>query len=64
MAQCAMCPNQLNADDPDVYEEVTSWVGGPKKDGAVLRQHTGNFAHGDCVRKKQEGQAPGQEPLF
>ena len=64
MPQCALCPNQVSSSDEDAFQEVVSWVHGPKADGAVLRSHTGRVAHADCVRKKQEGQAPGQETLF
>lgn len=61
---CAFCPREIDPDGEDIYREVQSWVHGPKLDGPVLREQTGRIAHGDCIRKLIEGQAPDQEMLI
>jgi hypothetical protein len=64
MKSCFFCGDPVNQDAPDLFQEVSEWVSGPKKHGAVLREYTGNVAHGECVEKLKAGQAPDQEPLF
>lgn len=60
---CAFCGHRANKDDPELYREVVSWVHGPKLDGPVLRQQTGNVAHKVCMEKVIRGQAPDQPEM-
>lgn len=61
---CPFCGNPVQSDDPDTWKEVSSWVGGPKKDSSTLRKDTGRYAHGACIHKLKLGQAPDQEDIF
>ena len=62
---CALgCGRVVNIDSPDSWKQVIGYVGGLKKDSMRLREDTGNFAHGDCVQRIMDGQAPDQESLF
>lgn len=58
------CGKHLDREDPDNYRQVVSWVHGPKLDGPVLREQTGNMAHSECVQDAINGLAPDQEKLF
>lgn len=63
--QCKLCDKEITEEQrPDAYEEITAWVSGPKKDGAVLRTHTGNNAHAECIQAEMAGVTPGQASLF
>lgn len=64
MEDCMFCHEPANPDNPDTYHEVTEFVHGEKKHGAVLRDYTGRIAHKDCVDKLKQGQAVDQPPLF
>jgi len=64
MSRCAFCPEPLDADDTTIYHEVKSWVTGPKLDGPVLREQTGQLAHKSCIQALIAGQAPDQPLLF
>jgi hypothetical protein len=61
---CPFCGNPVQPDDLDTWKEVSSWVGGPKKDSSTLRKDTGRYAHGACIHKLKLGQAPDQEDIF
>lgn len=61
---CELCRESINADDPDNWRQVTSWVHGPKLQSPKLREQTGRLAHALCVTKVLNGQAPDQEELF
>lgn len=61
---CTFCPDPVDETGEDVYREARSWVTGPKLDHPVLREQTGRVAHGDCIRKLIQGQAPDQEPMI
>lgn len=60
---CALCKKMIPKDDPDVYEEITTWV----KDHPLASERvrrTGVHAHGACVRgEKPRVEVPGQEAL-
>ena len=64
IAECHVCGQQVDVDDHENYREVRSWVNGPKLDGPVLREQTGQYAHKACIMKLINGQAPDQEELF
>ncbi len=63
---CPLCRELVHHadDDPTVWKRVTGWVGGPKKDSMRLRDDTGEFAHDECIKRVQRGQAPDQADLF
>jgi hypothetical protein len=54
----------VNTDADENYRQVTVWVNGPKRDGAVLREETGAVAHKHCVDLMKAGQSPDQTELF
>ncbi len=64
MADCVACDLPVDLDADDTHYETTVWVKGPKRDGAVLREYTGRFMHGECVIMITNGVAPGTEPMF
>ena len=64
MKRCPLCKRAVDPHDPDTWKEITSWVGGPKKDSPKLRKDTGRYAHSHCVIGVQEGHAPEQAGLF
>lgn len=61
---CIFCGGPVNPHDQSAWKEVKGLVGGPKKDSMRLREDTGRYAHGPCVKKAMAGQAPDQEDLF
>lgn len=62
-SRCCFCNRSVEADDPDTFREVISWVSGPKLDSPVLRTQTGQLACRPCIEMMKEGQAPDQETL-
>lgn len=64
MSRCAFCGNEVDASLADNYTQVSVWVNGPKRDGAVLREETGKHAHKHCVDLIKAGQSPDQTELF
>jgi hypothetical protein len=61
---CPFCSREVDPDDPDNYQEATSWVTGPKLDHPVLRERSGRVAHKACIEKLVDGQAPDQETII
>lgn len=64
MGKCEFCPEPVDADDPETYQQVTSWVNGPKLDGPKLRERSGLMAHKKCIDHLVHGQAADQPELF
>lgn len=64
MTRCELCGKPILSNDKTVWKQVIGWVGGPKKDSMRLRDDTGKFAHDDCVKKIQAGQALDQPSMF
>lgn len=64
--KCEFCGSILDEDKnpADIYYNITAWVRGPKKDGAVLRDYTGQTACVICIRAFQAGQPAGSPTLF
>lgn len=60
---CEFCGQYANPKDPSTFSEVRTWVGGPKKDSAVLRVHTGRLAHRDCIELERRGIGANQQNL-
>lgn len=61
---CNFCYEPVDRDGDSTWQQVVGWVGGPKKNGLTQSEKTGNFAHDECIKKAQAGQAPQQETLF
>lgn len=62
-AQCYFCGRGVDPRSDSTYAEVRSWVSGPKKDSAVLRQYTGLYADSDCISLLRAGMHPSQKTL-
>lgn len=60
---CEFCGQYANPKDPSTFSEVRTWVGGPKKDSAVLRVHTGRLAHRNCIELERRGIGANQQNL-
>lgn len=64
MSKCEFCDEPVDADDPETYHQVVSWVNGPKLDGPKLREQSGLLAHKKCIDHLVHGQAADQPELF
>lgn len=62
-AVCHFCGKGVDPKSDTTYAEVRSWVSGPKKDSAVLRQYTGLYADGGCISLLRSGLHPLQKTL-
>lgn len=60
---CTFCGRTVDPKSDTTYAEVRSWVSGPKKDSAVLRDYTGLYADGDCISLLRSGLHPTQKTL-
>jgi hypothetical protein len=58
------CGKMVRNGDDTAYTEVSSWVHGPKRDGATLREETGRRAHAECIEKAKAGQPTDQMELL
>jgi hypothetical protein len=63
-APCFFCGNPVNPFDLGTWKQISSWVKGPKANGACLSENTDLYAHDPCVRKAKSGQPPEQGTLF
>ena len=62
-ATCFFCGRHVDPKSDTTYAEVRSWISGPKKDSAVLRQYTGRYADNDCISLLRAGMHPSQKTL-
>lgn len=60
---CDFCGQYADPKDPSTFSEVRTWVGGSKKDSAVLRVYTGRSAHRDCIELERRGIGANQQNL-
>lgn len=66
---CSLCGHPLSPTDTP-WRQVVAWekkASGPSRRGGsdlVLREPTGEFAHGYCVGRVRDGLAPLQEALL
>lgn len=60
---CHFCRRPVDPKSASTYAEVRSWISGPKKDSAVLRQYTGLYADSECISLLRSGLHPLQKTL-
>lgn len=63
MATCPFCTQPVSEHDESTWQQVTVWVGGPKKNGATLAGKPVAFAHDACIRRARSGNNPDTDEI-